>query len=99
MTMLNQKKNAEAPCQKQTVPFRVVLLPAPLGSETTVSWTNRADLFARITAALSATTINIPADHTTIQSGINVSTNDDTVLVQPGIYVENIIIEPLSTKQ
>jgi len=98
MTMLNQKKSAEAPCQKQIAPFRAVI------------FTMRADLFARLmditlflilffTTTLSATTINIPTDYTTIQSGINVSTNDDTVLVQPGIYVENIIIEPLSTKQ
>ena len=35
-------------------------------------------------------TINIPADYATIQAGINASTNGDTVLVQPGTYVENI---------
>jgi len=80
MTMLNQKKNAEAPCQKQTAPFRVVF------------FTMRADLFARLMditlflifcfiTALSATTINVPADYTTIQGGIDASTNGDTVLV------------------
>jgi hypothetical protein len=37
-----------------------------------------------------ATIINIPADQPTIQAGINASANGDTVLVQPGIYVENI---------
>jgi len=37
-----------------------------------------------------ATTINVPADQTTIQAGINAATNGDTVLVQPGTYVENI---------
>ena len=37
-----------------------------------------------------ATTINIPADYPTIQQGIDVSSNGDTVLVQPGTYVENI---------
>ena len=37
-----------------------------------------------------ATVINIPADYSTIQSGINSSTNGDTVLVQPGTYLENI---------
>ena len=37
-----------------------------------------------------ADTINIPADYSTIQAGINASTNGDTVLVQPGTYVENI---------
>jgi hypothetical protein len=39
---------------------------------------------------LSATVINIPADQPTIQEGINASVNADTVLVQPGTYVENI---------
>ncbi len=34
--------------------------------------------------------INIPGDYSTIQLGINASANGDTVLVQPGIYVENI---------
>ncbi|MCH7732870.1 MAG: hypothetical protein IIB44_10225, partial [Candidatus Marinimicrobia bacterium] len=37
-----------------------------------------------------AATINIPADYSTIQAGIDASTNGDTVLVQPGTYVENI---------
>jgi predicted outer membrane repeat protein len=39
---------------------------------------------------LSATIINIPANQPTIQAGINVAVDTDTVLVQPGIYVENI---------
>jgi hypothetical protein len=38
----------------------------------------------------SATIINVPADSSTIQGGINGSSNGDTVLVQPGTYVENI---------
>ena len=38
----------------------------------------------------SATIINIPDDYTTIQAGIDASNNGDTVLVQPGTYVENI---------
>ncbi len=37
-----------------------------------------------------AETINIPADYTTIQAGIDAATNGDTVLVQPGTYMENI---------
>jgi len=37
-----------------------------------------------------ATTINIPADYPTIQQGIDASFNGDTVLVQPGTYVDNI---------
>lgn len=39
----------------------------------------------------SATIINVPADSSTIQGGINGSSDGDTVLVQPGTYVENII--------
>ena len=38
----------------------------------------------------SATVINIPADYATIQAGIDASSDGDTVLVQPGTYVENI---------
>ncbi len=38
----------------------------------------------------SATIINIPGDYPTIQQGIDASTDGDTVLVQPGTYVENI---------
>ncbi len=39
---------------------------------------------------LSATIINIPNDYPTIQQGIDASQDADTVLVQPGTYVENI---------
>jgi len=39
---------------------------------------------------LSATIINIPAEQPTIQAGIYASANGDTVLVQPGTYLENI---------
>ncbi len=37
-----------------------------------------------------ATVINIPADYPTIQQGIDVAVNGDTVLVQPGLYIENV---------
>ncbi len=40
----------------------------------------------------SATIIHIPADYPTIQQGINASAEGDTVLVQPGTYVENLTI-------
>ncbi len=36
------------------------------------------------------TIINIPAEYPTIQLGIDASVDGDTVLVQPGIYMENI---------
>jgi hypothetical protein len=39
---------------------------------------------------VSATIINIPVDQTTIQEGINVAVDGDTILVQPGSYVESI---------
>jgi hypothetical protein len=38
----------------------------------------------------SATTINIPADYTSIQEGINAAQNGDTILVDEGTYYENI---------
>ncbi|MEA2095454.1 MAG: right-handed parallel beta-helix repeat-containing protein [Candidatus Cloacimonadota bacterium] len=41
---------------------------------------------------VNATIINVPADQPTIQDGINEATNLDTVLVQPGIYLENVHI-------
>ncbi len=41
-------------------------------------------------AAVHAYTINIPDDYQTIQSGIDASSDADTVLVQPGTYYENI---------
>ena len=49
-------------------------------------------IFIYITLAsfLYSTIINVPTSYTTIQAGINAATNTDTVLVQPGTYVENI---------
>ena len=47
-------------------------------------------LFLLLTISLFSAIINIPADQPTIQAGINVTTNGDTVLIQPGTYYENI---------
>lgn len=42
---------------------------------------------------LFATTIHVPADYPTIQEGIDASTNGDSVIVEQGIYSENLILE------
>ena len=56
---------------------------------------NRALVFTMAFVAVafmtaSATIINVPYDYETIQEGIDASSDGDTVLVQPGTYVENI---------
>ncbi|NOZ07607.1 MAG: T9SS type A sorting domain-containing protein [FCB group bacterium] len=41
-------------------------------------------------ASLIASLLNVPAEYPTIQAGINAAAGGDTVVVQPGIYTENI---------
>jgi beta propeller repeat protein len=43
-----------------------------------------------IAQPLSATTINVPGNYSTIQQAIDNSSSGDTVIVQPGTYYENI---------
>ena len=43
-----------------------------------------------LTTYLYSTIINVPEDQPTIQEGINVAVDTDTVLVQPDTYIENI---------
>ena len=49
-------------------------------------------LFSIVLSQLFSATITIPNDYVTIQEGINASSNGDTVMVQPGIYYENLYI-------
>ena len=47
-------------------------------------------VFVILPTFLAATIINITADQPSIQEGINVAVDNDTVLVQPGIYLYKI---------
>jgi hypothetical protein len=55
-----------------------------------LSYTLFVYLIPFVVQSLQATTIHVPGDSTTIQSGINGADHGDTVLVAPGTYVENI---------
>ena len=47
-----------------------------------------AALIVLCAGAAQSDILNVPEDHETIQAGINASDDGDTVLVQPGEYVE-----------
>ena len=50
-------------------------------------------IYSILFANLFASTINIPADYSTIQEGIDASVDGDTVLIAQGTYYENLILE------
>ena len=61
----------------------------------------RVTLFLAIFFAIGFTPapadiIHIPGDYPTIQEGIDAANEYDTVLVKPGFYEENILIEEVS---
>ena len=54
---------------------------------------NKAVFIPFITLSLlSATTINVPDDHSTIQAGVNAAAAGDTIVVGEGTFAENIAI-------
>jgi hypothetical protein len=47
-------------------------------------------IISMLTFQLSSQTLNVPSDYLSIQEAINNSIDGDTVLVDTGIYVENL---------
>lgn len=50
-------------------------------------------LFLLISALATAAIVNIPDDFATIQAGVDSSGAGDTILVQPNVYHENIVVD------
>jgi len=54
-------------------------------------------LLLALPTVLNASIINVPDDFPTVQAGINAAHDGDTVLVQPGRYIENILFNKFLT--
>ena len=50
-------------------------------------------LLLAVSVPARSATIRVPADQPTIQAGVNAATVGDTVLVGPGTYLENVIVD------
>ena len=50
----------------------------------------RVVIFSLLLGLASATIIHVPDDQPTIQGGLNAASDNDTVLVAPGTYCENL---------
>ena len=58
------------------------------------NWMRRISIAIIVLAvSLSASIINIPADYPTIQMGVDSSLAGDTILVAPGLYIENVVLD------
>ncbi|MBU0983859.1 MAG: right-handed parallel beta-helix repeat-containing protein [candidate division Zixibacteria bacterium] len=60
------------------------------GANTSAIWTAIGLVIGLSSSPARGTTINVPSQEPTIQAAIHSSAVGDTVLVQPGVYVENV---------
>ena len=55
-----------------------------------------AIILAAICPPVSATIIHVPGQYVTIQAGVDAASYGDTVLVAPGVYMENVLVDSVS---
>lgn len=56
-------------------------------------------MFLAMAGGVSAATVNVPGDHATIQEAIDASSEGDTIVIGPGDYYENLVIDKSITLQ